>query len=55
MPATERDESPPRVASGVSMRELLAACDAAALISTPPRAPEPETSEPPVEEHPKAA
>ncbi|GAB2861742.1 hypothetical protein GCM10027074_31220 [Streptomyces deserti] len=59
MPATERDEARPRVQSGVSMRELLAACAAAQTISTPPRLPDPELSGPevsgPVEEHREAA
>jgi hypothetical protein len=36
------------------MRDLLAAGEAAALISTPPRAPEPELAEP-VEDHREAA
>jgi len=47
MPATERDETPPRVESAVSMRELLASCAAANAISTPPRLPDPEVSRPP--------
>ncbi|CAL9464850.1 hypothetical protein [Streptomyces sp. enrichment culture] len=36
----------PESLSGVPMRDLLAACAAAAAISTPPRAPEPRPSEP---------
>ncbi|MFD1658964.1 hypothetical protein ACFSL4_12285 [Streptomyces caeni] len=46
MPASERDEAPPRVeagaaagAAGVPMRDLLAACAAAKAVSTPPRPP----------------
>jgi hypothetical protein len=46
MSATESKGQPQRFAvAGVSMRDLLAAGEAAALISTPPRAPEPEFSE----------
>ncbi|MBC2901294.1 hypothetical protein [Streptomyces cupreus] len=41
MSVTERDATPPRPLSGVSMRDLLAACAAATAVSTPPRAPEP--------------
>ncbi|MEV0240574.1 hypothetical protein AB0I06_11665 [Streptomyces sp. NPDC050674] len=45
MSATESKRQPQRSAvAGVSMRDLLAAGRAAALISTPPRAPEPELS-----------
>ncbi|GGL75018.1 hypothetical protein GCM10010129_18440 [Streptomyces fumigatiscleroticus] len=44
----------PQAVAGVSMRELLAACAAASAVSTPPRAPEPETSEP-VADHREAA
>ncbi|MFF4748536.1 hypothetical protein ACWD5R_01470 [Streptomyces sp. NPDC002514] len=43
MPVTESNPEPqpqPRGIAGVSMRELLAACAAADVISTPPRAPE---------------
>ncbi|MFB7652184.1 MULTISPECIES: hypothetical protein [unclassified Streptomyces] len=40
--------------SGVPMSELLASCAAAAAVSTPPRAPEPETRWP-VREHREAA
>ncbi|WKX23419.1 MULTISPECIES: hypothetical protein [unclassified Streptomyces] len=32
--------------AGVSMRDLLASCAAAAAVSTPPGAPEPETRRP---------
>ncbi|MFF6993764.1 hypothetical protein ACFY93_02190 [Streptomyces sp. NPDC008313] len=39
MPASERDEAPRRVVSGVPMRELLASCAAAAALSTPPPPP----------------
>ncbi|CAL9546820.1 MULTISPECIES: hypothetical protein [Streptomyces] len=47
MSATESKRQPlPFTVGGVSMRELLAAGEAAALISTPPRAPEPELSAP---------
>ncbi|MFE9920204.1 hypothetical protein ACFYQA_01100 [Streptomyces sp. NPDC005774] len=45
MPATEssrRTEVRPQSFAGVSMRDLLAAGVAAAAISTPPRAPEPQ-------------
>ncbi|MFG2807144.1 hypothetical protein ACLQ2D_23470 [Streptomyces sp. DT199] len=46
MSATESKGQPQRFAvAGVSMRDLLAAGEAAALISTPPRAPDPEFSE----------
>ncbi|BAC72682.1 MULTISPECIES: hypothetical protein [Streptomyces] len=41
MPASERDEAPPRASAGVSMRDLLASCAAARAVSTPPRAPAP--------------
>ncbi|WP_199847899.1 hypothetical protein [Streptomyces dysideae] len=50
MSATERDESPPRVGFGVSMRDLLAAGVAANVISTPPREPDPQPTEPHTEE-----
>ena len=46
----ERAETLPRTvpgASGVSMRELLASCAAATVISTPPRMPDPELAERP--------
>ncbi|MEV7080764.1 hypothetical protein AB0N88_19860 [Streptomyces sp. NPDC093516] len=55
MPATESKRQPlPFAVAGVSMRELLAAGEAAALVSTPPRAPEPELSGP-AEDHREAA
>lgn len=44
MPATgnpHRTDARPRSFTGVSMRDLLAAGEAAAAVSTPPRAPEP--------------
>lgn len=41
MSVTQRDATHPRPSSGVSMRDLLAACAAADAVSTPPRAPEP--------------
>ncbi|MET7457041.1 hypothetical protein ABZT03_35190 [Streptomyces sp. NPDC005574] len=47
--ATDRDV--PRV---VSMRDLLASCAAADLISTPPRAPDPQPAKP-AEDHREAA
>jgi hypothetical protein len=58
MSATESKGRPlPFAVAGVSMRDLLAAGEAAALISTPPRAPEPEFAEPvePVADHREAA
>ncbi|MEU3487449.1 hypothetical protein [Streptomyces massasporeus] len=46
MSATESKGQPQRFAvAGVSMRDLLAAGEAAALVSTPPRAPDPEFPE----------
>ncbi|WP_435813156.1 hypothetical protein [Streptomyces tendae] len=39
-----RPQSP--APAGVSMRDLLASCAAATAVSTPPRAPEPETRRP---------
>ena len=36
----------PPAPAGVSMRDLLASCAAATAVSTPPRAPEPETRGP---------
>ncbi|GAA0631900.1 hypothetical protein GCM10009535_04380 [Streptomyces thermocarboxydovorans] len=45
MSATEserRTTAQPKPVSGVSMRDLLAACAAAATISTPPPAPAPK-------------
>jgi hypothetical protein len=47
MSATESKGQPlPFAVAGVSMRDLLAAGEAAALISTPPRAPEPGLADP---------
>jgi len=55
MSATESQGQPqPFAVAGVSMRDLLAAGQAAAVISTPPRAPEPQLSEP-AEDHREAA
>ncbi|MFD8230698.1 hypothetical protein ACFV20_02170 [Streptomyces sp. NPDC059696] len=46
MSATESKGQPQRFAvAGVSMRDLLAAGEAAALLCTPPRAPQPERAE----------
>ncbi|MCX4972080.1 hypothetical protein [Streptomyces sp. NBC_00620] len=46
--ASERDvpaqQQPPRVAVGVSMRDLLASCAAAEAVSRPPRAPLPDAA-----------
>ncbi|MCD7443837.1 hypothetical protein K4B79_37230 [Streptomyces lincolnensis] len=53
MSATEKAQRNPVVA-GVSMRDLLASCAAANEISTPPRLPDPQTSQRPAE-HRKAA
>ncbi|WP_167407360.1 hypothetical protein [Streptomyces swartbergensis] len=58
MSATESKGQPlPFAVAGVSMRDLLAAGEAAALISTPPRAPDLELTEPtqPVTDHREAA
>ncbi|MET9774164.1 hypothetical protein ABZ023_07800 [Streptomyces sp. NPDC006367] len=44
----------PPAPAPVPMRDLLAACAAAAVVSTPPRAPEPEEDRP-VQEHRAAA
>ncbi|RZU17101.1 hypothetical protein [Streptomyces sp. BK239] len=46
MPATESQAQPlrPFTLAGVSMRELLASCTAADVVSRPPRAPEPEAT-----------
>nr|WP_234328391.1 MULTISPECIES: hypothetical protein [unclassified Streptomyces] len=41
-----RPRPEPPVSDGVSMRDLLASCAAAKAVSTPPRAPEPETRRP---------
>jgi hypothetical protein len=57
MPATQSKPQPqPQsyAVAGVSMHDLLAACAAANVISTPPRAPEPEASQPPAD-HREAA
>ncbi|CAL9533355.1 hypothetical protein SUDANB96_04106 [Streptomyces sp. enrichment culture] len=43
MHPTERDEKQPPALSVVPMRDLLAACAAAALVSTPPPVPQPGT------------
>ncbi|MEU9736094.1 hypothetical protein [Streptomyces sp. NPDC048002] len=43
MPVTESDARQPRPRP-LSMRELLASCAAASAVSTPPRAPEPQTA-----------
>ncbi|WUC13403.1 hypothetical protein OG266_17400 [Streptomyces sp. NBC_00554] len=55
--ASERDvpaqQQPPRVAVGVSMRDLLASCAMAEAVSRAPRAPLPEA--PGVEQPRKAA
>jgi hypothetical protein len=55
MSATERDEATPRAVSAVPMRELLAACAAANVISTPPRVPDRETTRPRAVEQREAA
>ena len=57
MAATERDEAAPRVVSAVPvpMRDLLAACAAAQVISTPPRVPDREAVCPRAAEQRKAA
>ncbi|MFE2276132.1 hypothetical protein ACFXAE_02415 [Streptomyces sp. NPDC059454] len=47
-------QSRPQPASGIPMRDLLAACAAAAAVSTPPRAPEPRPCEP-AKDHREAA
>ncbi|GGV35068.1 hypothetical protein [Streptomyces griseoflavus] len=57
MPATQSSRestAQQRSLPGVPMRDLLAACAAAAAVSTPPRAPEPRRREP-VREHRDAA
>ncbi|WP_078861388.1 hypothetical protein [Streptomyces sp. NRRL F-5650] len=41
-----RPRSEPPASAGVPMRDLLASCAAAKAVSTPPRAPEPETRRP---------
>jgi hypothetical protein len=45
MPATE-NQPPPYAAAGVSMRDLLASCAAAAALSRPPSPPEPAPADP---------
>jgi hypothetical protein len=55
MAATERDEAAPRVVSAVPMRDLLAACAAANVISTPPRVPDREAVRPSAAGQRKAA
>ncbi|MFF8405790.1 hypothetical protein ACF06P_29695 [Streptomyces sp. NPDC015684] len=40
------EQSRPAVPAGMSMRDLLASCAAAAAVSTPPRAPETARTEP---------
>ncbi|MGC9495459.1 hypothetical protein [Streptomyces sp. WG7] len=52
--ARQRPQSPASASAAVSMRDLLASCAAATVISTPPRAPEPEVRRP-VREHREAA
>lgn len=57
MPATQNSSgstAQPQPLPGVPMRDLLAACAAAAAVSTPPRAPEPRRSEP-ARDHREAA
>ncbi|GHB44347.1 hypothetical protein GCM10010377_39140 [Streptomyces viridiviolaceus] len=54
MPETEAQPQQPHAAAGVSMHDLLAACAAARVISTPPRAPEPQ-AHPVAENHREAA
>ncbi|MFJ8084888.1 hypothetical protein ACIQ6Y_30245 [Streptomyces sp. NPDC096205] len=44
MSATERDDKQPSEPSVISMRDLLAACAAATVVSTPPPAPQPEAA-----------
>ncbi len=51
---SETKSQPEPAPTGVSMYDLLASCAAATAISTPPRAPEPETRRP-VREHREAA
>ncbi|MEU3252860.1 hypothetical protein [Streptomyces sp. NPDC006997] len=58
MTVSERDEAPrvvPGFPDGVSMRDLLASCAAADLISRPPRDPEPYGGSAPVERAREAA
>ncbi|MFJ8030895.1 hypothetical protein [Streptomyces sp. NPDC096032] len=40
------EQSRPAVPAGMSMRDLLASCAAAAAVSTPPRAPDAARTEP---------
>ncbi|MFI1418270.1 hypothetical protein ACH4VX_09795 [Streptomyces sp. NPDC020731] len=47
-------QSRPQPVSAIPMRDLLAACAAAAAVSTPPRAPEPRPCEP-AKDHREAA
>ncbi|GAA4300748.1 hypothetical protein GCM10023086_16370 [Streptomyces venetus] len=55
MSATQSKGQPlPFAVAGVSMRDLLAAGEAAVLVSTPPCGPDPELSEP-AEDHREAA
>ena len=49
----QREWARPSAFAGVSMRELLAAGEAARVVSTPPRDPDPEAL--PVEQERKAA
>lgn len=58
MPATQSSRESmerPRPLPGVSMRDLLAACAAAAAVSTPPRAPEQPRRTGRVRDHREAA
>ncbi|MFF5155281.1 hypothetical protein ACFY3N_03225 [Streptomyces sp. NPDC000348] len=47
-------QSRPQPVPAIPMRDLLAACAAAAAVSTPPRAPEPRPCEP-AKDHREAA
>ncbi|MBD2817777.1 hypothetical protein [Streptomyces rochei] len=51
MPETEPQSDP----TAVSMYDLLASCAAARAVSTPPRAPEPESRRAPAPRHREAA
>ncbi|MFC8871013.1 hypothetical protein ACFUAC_25730 [Streptomyces sp. NPDC057148] len=53
MPETKPQPGP--APTGVSMYDLLASCAAAAAVSTPPCAPEPEARRAPVPQHREAA
>jgi hypothetical protein len=57
MSAAERHEAWPRpyVTAGVSMRDLLASCAAAKVVSTPPRDPAPQAPAPREHQHREAA